>query len=346
MSAPSQGLGRGLDALLGERVSESKEGDSYKVLPINSVNPCASQPRKYFSEEQLQELASSIKEKGIIQPLVVRPIGHISKGQYEIVAGERRWRAAKMLGLDSVPTVIRHYSDADAMTIALIENIQRENLNPIEEAQALALLKEQYSLSQEELARSLGKSRSGLANTLRLLNLPQKMRDLVFEGKLSAAHGRTLLALHNTALQEELAQRIIQANLSVRDAENIVVYANAHQELPIQKVSLSPSVQADNLAQSENEQADSVSDAPTAKKKARRALPKPQIFKDLQKELRLVHRGTSLSGSLENGKIVLPFTGEEELNSLLKLLSLSTTVAFEEAISEINQIDTKESDEQ
>ncbi len=338
MSSQNQRLGRGLDALLGDRVNEAKDTDIYKVLPIASVHPCASQPRKFFSEEQLQELASSIQEKGIIQPLVVRPIGHVSQGKYEIVAGERRWRAAKMLGLETVPTVVREYSDSEAMTIALIENIQRESLNPIEEAEALALLKEQYSLSQEELARNLGKSRSGLANTLRLLNLPQKMRDLVFEGKMSAAHGRTLLALHNEALQEELAQRIISNNLSVRDAENLVVYANANQALP----AVRPQLHKEENSFEENPIQNLQDDAP-AKKTSRRSLAKPKIFKDLQKELRLVHRGTSISGSMENGKITLPFTGEEELNILLGLFSLAPVIqnlqeeniesAFEESLT-------------
>ncbi len=331
MSTSSPRLGRGLNALLGEKVSEKKADDIYQELPLLSITPCASQPRKYFNDEQLKELASSIQEKGIIQPLVVRPIGGSDSGKYEIVAGERRWRAAKMLGLENVPAVVRAYSDSDAMTIALIENIQRENLNPIEEAEAFALLKEQYSLSQEELARNLGKSRSALANALRLLNLPKEMRELIFEGKISAAHGRTLLALHDEALQNELANRIINYNLSVRDVENIVEYANAYHQLPPVKVALSQNSAIEQVIDGQTgevKQEEALVEE-QKEKPARRLAQKPQFFKDLQKELRLVHRGTSLSGNLESGKITLPFAGQEELDRILALFSLTPLTPLE-----------------
>ncbi len=313
-SGSKQGLGRGLGALLGERVEEKRPDDALKELSLHEIVPCASQPRKYFSEEQLKELAASIQEKGIVQPLVVRPM---RDGRYEIVAGERRWRAAKMLSLETVPAVVRTYTDADAMTIALIENIQRENLNPMEEAEAFSLLKEKFKLSQEELAKSLGKSRSGLANSLRLLNLPKEMRDLIFETKLSAAHGRTLLALHNQELQTELAGRIINNNLSVRDAENIVEYANAYHKLP-ELPEIAEHTKNDEKEELAQENADK---KPTPR---RRLAEKSQVFKSLQKHLRdQIHRGTTISGTLENGKIVLPFSGQAELEHLLHLLSLA-----------------------
>lgn len=338
----NKGLGRGLDALMGSGVQAVRADDIYKNIPTEKLTPCASQPRKYFNESQLKELASSIQEKGIVQPLVARPT---NAGTYEIVAGERRWRAAKMLGLTSVPVVVRNYSDSEAMTIALIENIQRENLNPIEEAEAFALLKERYKLSQEELAKNLGKSRSGLANSLRLLNLPQAMRDFVFTGKLSAAHGRTLLALHDESLQSALAERIISFNLSVRDAENLVEYANAYQRLPEVTNQIS-GMSAQNISIHEQNLIEAEANKEKAEntKPARRIIARPKLFVDLQKELRKhIHRGTKLSGSLENGKIVLPFSGQDELEHILRLLSFENINSIEAPSTDENPTTEKNS---
>ncbi len=321
--------GLGLDRLFESNTQKTQKDDVYQELALDSVTACSTQPRKYFSEDQLKELAASIQEKGIVQPIVVRPL---EDGRYEIVAGERRYRAAKMLNLEKIPAVVRNYSESDAMTIALIENIQREDLNPIEEAEAYALLKDKYKLSQEELAKKLGKNRSTLANSLRLLNLPQNMRELVFQKKLSAAHGRTLLALHNEQLQVALAERILKYNLSVRDAENLAEYANAYQELP-KDTSLTNLTENDQEAKNleENSEITELSQEQNAlenqdAKARRRVLPKSQFFTQLQKQLRKeVHRGTKLSGTIENGKLILPFSGQNELEHLLHLLSFEAS---------------------
>ncbi len=325
----TKGLGpRGIDALFGSTVNAPaqtpniqavQETDVFKEIPTLSLIASTVQPRKTFDEVHLKELASSIQEKGIVQPIVVRSV---QGGKYEIIAGERRFRAAKLLGLETVPTIIRDYTDAEIMTIALIENIQRENLNPVEEAEAFATLKETYKLSQEELAKSLGKSRPSVANALRLLNLPENIRAYMLEGKLSAAHGRTLLALDHKELLDALTDRIVQYSLSVRDTENLVEYANAYQRLPELTVtaSLNPLQEA--------------GEAKTAKAPVKRRITeKPKTFVSLQKQLRSeVHRGTSISGNIENGKIVLPFSGKQEFESLLKLLSVKN---FKSIVAEI-----------
>ncbi len=313
--------GLGLNSLFESSTQKFSKDDVYQELALDSLSACLTQPRKYFNEEQLKELASSIQEQGIVQPLVVRPLG---EGRYEIVAGERRYRAARMLNLEKVPVVVRNYTESEAMTIALIENIQREDLNPIEEAEAYALLKEKYKVSQEELAKSLGKSRSALANSMRLLNLPSRMRELVFQKKLSAAHGRTLLALHNKDLQEALAERILKHSLSVRDAENLAEYANAYQALP-KETSLT-SLSNEEQASTEQKLATSTLETKaleqSGQKARRKSLAKSEFLLQLQKQLRKeVHRGTKISGTLENGKLILPFSGQHELDHLLHLLS-------------------------
>ncbi len=338
----TKGLGpRGIDALFGStsnapaakpNIQAVQESDVFKEIPTLSLVASTVQPRKTFDEVNLKELASSIQEKGIVQPIVVRKI---AEERYEIIAGERRYRAAKMLGMQTVPTIIRDYTDAEIMTIALIENIQRENLNPVEEAEAFATLKETYKLSQEELAKSLGKSRPSVANALRLLNLPQNIRSYMLEGKLSAAHGRTLLALDYKDLLDALTDRIVQYSLSVRDTENLVEYANAYQRLPELTVTATMNP---------------LQDAGTEKTEAkapikRRTTVKPKTFLGLQKQLRSeVHRGTSVSGSLENGKIILPFSGKQEFESLLKLLSVKN---FQDIVEEIlaNEENTGETTE-
>ncbi len=326
----SKGLGlRGRDALFNSSVSiqDRKENDIYKEISLSSLSACAFQPRKHFDEENLQELAASIKEKGIVQPLVVRKL---ENNQYEIVAGERRYRAAKLIGLEKVPAIVREYSDAETMTIALVENIQRENLNPIEEAEAFKYLKETYNFSQEELAKSLGKSRPRIANALRLLNLPENIRAYLLDGSLSGAHGRTLLSMEDAHLIDEMAERIIQYKLSVRDTENIVDYVNAYHALPElaqAQTAEQESEQAENIEHIEEVKEEIVVADETQKAKnnapKRRSMAKSEFFTSLQKQLRKeVHRGTTISGTLENGKIVLPFAGKDEFENLLRLLVL------------------------
>ena len=212
------GLGKGLDALFMDNSIE-EEAKSAVKLKINDIEPNRAQPRKSFDEEALEELANSISTHGVIQPLLVRPL---ADGGYQLIAGERRWRASRMAGLTEVPVVIREMSDSEAMELALVENLQREDLNPIEEAQGLALLMETYGLTQEQAAKRVGKSRPAVANSMRLLSLPQEVLAMVERGELSAGHARTILALENAGQITALANEIIKKNLSVRETERAV----------------------------------------------------------------------------------------------------------------------------
>ena len=210
-------LGRGLAALLGDVAAPSGTQAGSMTLPTERLSPAASQPRHHFSDEALAELAASIKAHGIIQPLVVRERAD-QPGDYEIIAGERRWRAAQLAGLDQVPVVSRELTDQEALAIALVENLQREDLSPIEEAEAFWRLLEDFGLTQDSVASLVGKSRPQISNTLRLLRLPPSVRDMVSDGRLSAGHARALV---NTADPEGLAERIVREGLTVRDAERL-----------------------------------------------------------------------------------------------------------------------------
>jgi len=223
-SAPKKRLGRGLAALIGEDTSEEsvvQDVRSLRHMPIDLLKASPNNPRKTFAEADLEDLANSIREKGLLQPIVVRPVG---EGEYEIVAGERRWRAAQRAGVHDVPVLVRDLSDGEALEIALIENIQRADLNPLEEARAYGMLLEQFNYTQQQLADSLGKSRSHIANTLRLLNLPEAVRSHIEAGQLTAGHARALVATDSPA---ELAAQIIKLGLSVREAENLAREATA-----------------------------------------------------------------------------------------------------------------------
>ena len=209
------GLGRGMAALL-EVVED--DGKNYFSCPIEEIKPNSEQPRKKFSVEKLEELAASIREKGIIQPLVVRKL----QEHYEIVAGERRWRAAQKAGLREVPVVILDVSDDAALEIALIENIQREDLNVIEQAEAFHSLIEKFHLSQEEMARRVGKDRSTVANSLRLLKLPADIKNDILDERLTMGHARAILSLETNDLMEQARQEILAKHLSVRETENLV----------------------------------------------------------------------------------------------------------------------------
>ena len=218
MASNAKGLGNGLAALLGDNVMENPEEKSSLYLPISQVESCAGQPRKQFDPDALADLADSIREHGIIQPLTVRKL---QSGYYQIIAGERRWRAARMAGLDQVPAIVIEADDRKAMELAMIENLQREDLNPIEEAEGYRQLMEQYNLTQEETAQRVGKSRSVVANALRLLNLCPPVRAMVEDGRLSNGHARTILPL-SPALQEKAADAILKSDLSVRQTELLV----------------------------------------------------------------------------------------------------------------------------
>ena len=217
MAKTAHGLGKGLGALLGDAANQT-EAEQSLYLPISKVESYANQPRKHFDEESLAELADSIREHGILQPLTVR---RLSTGYYQIVAGERRWRAARLAGLTEVPAIIIEADDRKMTELALIENLQREDLNPIEEAEGYRSLMDGYHMTQEEAAARVGKSRSAVANALRLLGLCSEVRKLVEDGQLSGGHARALLPLPAEE-QKKAAQTILQAGLSVRQTEALV----------------------------------------------------------------------------------------------------------------------------
>ena len=230
--ANERGLGRGLGALLGDAALQSQEGGSLS-LPISQVEPGLKQPRKRFEDEALHDLADSIRTHGIIQPLTVR---RLSSGYYQIIAGERRWRAAKLAGLTEVPAVIIEADDRKTMELALIENLQREDLNPIEEANGYKSLMEDYGLTQEEAAKRVGKSRPAVANSLRLLALPDPVCQLLEEGKLSAGHARAILAVPSGEAQMKLAKKVVADGLSVRQTESLAKrLAEGEKEAPAPK---------------------------------------------------------------------------------------------------------------
>lgn len=223
------GLGRGLSSLLGEVAQEAPVGGGVRggvqLLPVASIEPHPGQPRRHFDEDALAELAQSISARGLIQPIVVRPNGH----RYQIVAGERRWRAAQKAQLHEVPVLVREFDDIETLEVALVENIQRQDLNAIEEAEAYKRLIEEYGHTQEALGKLVHKSRSHIANLLRLLDLPQKVRAMVAAGQLSMGHARALIGADNL---EALAQQVVERGLSVRDAEKLASTAKPKAKQP------------------------------------------------------------------------------------------------------------------
>lgn len=237
------GLGKGLDSLIPEGVMEltasgrSSDQKADTMLKISLIEPNRDQPRKVFEEEPLLELAESIKQFGIIQPLVVTK----KDNYYEIIAGERRWRAAKLAGLKEVPVIIKEYTDQEIMEISLIENIQREDLNAIEEAQAYQKLLKEFHLTQEEVAKRVSKSRTAITNTMRLLKLDEKIQNMVIENEISSGHARALLAIEDKEVQHQAAQRIVSEQLSVRETEQMVrellnpEAKNSEEKKPVKK---------------------------------------------------------------------------------------------------------------
>ena len=223
MAAKKGGLGRGLDALFADNSIEEIASTSAVKLKIMDIEPNRDQPRKIFDEDALAELADSIAKHGVIQPLLVRPM---PDGSYQLVAGERRWRESRMAGLTEVPVVIKELSDDEAMALALIENLQREDLNAIEEAQGIKALMDTLSLTQDEAAERVGKSRPAVANALRLLKLPDSVIALVSDGKLSPGHARALLGFKDEQDIIETADLIIEKGLTVRDVEKLVKKRN------------------------------------------------------------------------------------------------------------------------
>ena len=229
MAAKKGGLGRGLDALFADNSVEENSSASAVKLSLNEIEPNKDQPRKTFDEKALSELADSIAQHGVIQPLLVRPM---PDGSYQLVAGERRWRAARRAGLSEVAVVIREMSDSEMMELALIENLQREDLNPIEEAEGLQQLIHTYGLTQETAAARVGRSRPAIANALRLLSLPTPILELTRDGKISAGHARALLSLNDEEKMVEIADQILKKEISVREVERLAKAAAKEKKQP------------------------------------------------------------------------------------------------------------------
>ena len=225
MSVKNGGLGKGRDAIFAENTTES--GSGAVELKISELEPNREQPRREFDEKAMAELADSIAQHGLLQPLLVRPL---FGGGYQIVAGERRWRAARMAGLSEVPAVVREMSDHEVMELALIENLQREDLTPLEEANGYQTLLDKYGMTQDEVAKTVGKSRPAVANALRLLHLPEAIREMVERGELSAGHARTLLAFPDEASMLEAAKKAVEQGLSVRELERMAKKAAEAQK--------------------------------------------------------------------------------------------------------------------
>ena len=228
-----KGLGRGLDALISS-TNTLDEGRSIVEIRINEVEPNIEQPRKVFDQEKLETLAESIKEHGVVQPIIVRKEG----SRYVIVAGERRWRASKIAGLKTIPVIIKDLSAREVMEIALIENLQREDLNPIEEAEAYQKLMEEYEMTQEDVAKIVGKSRAAIANSVRLLTLTNEIKEMLLDGRITSGHARTLITIPDMERQNELAKEIVEKNLSVREIEKLAALENKKSALrkkPISK---------------------------------------------------------------------------------------------------------------
>ena len=282
-SKKPSGLGRGLGALLGDDVMKTESSGSLS-LPISQVEACSSQPRKRFDDESLQELADSISQHGIIQPLTVRKL---SSGYYQIIAGERRWRAARLAGLQEVPVIVIEADDRKAAELAMIENLQREDLNPMEEAAGFQSLIESYHMTQEEAAQRVGKSRSAVTNALRLLGLTPSVRKLVEEGKLSAGHARALVPL-SPSLQESAANAIVSGGLSVRQTEALVKRLSAEKK----EAQAKDPDEVDYLAEAQNEL------------KAR------------------LCRGVKIVPGRKKGRIELEYYGVDDLNDLLDALAV------------------------
>ena len=281
--AKKGGLGKGLDAIFHDN-ARADDGGAVE-LNINELEPNRGQPRKEFSEEAMRELADSIAQHGVLQPLLVRPL---LSGGYQIVAGERRWRASRMAGLATVPALIRELTDSEVMQIALIENLQREDLKPLEEAQGYQALMEEFGFTQDEISKSVGKSRPAVTNALRLLNLPEAVRGILARGDLSAGHARTLLSFKDEAAMLAAAKRVVAEGLSVRELEKMAKKANAEK--------------------------------PEAVRSTRRI----RYYDEAELALRdTLNRVVHVGGTKKKGVLSIEFYGEDDLKNLLDELKLN-----------------------
>lgn len=281
--AKKSGLGKGLGLLVGEADAETAGMRPDSTLPIDKVQPNKGQPRKRFNHDELAELADSIKQNGILQPLLVRKQGD----HYEIVAGERRYQAARLAGLDEVPVIIKEISDEEVFKLALIENLQRSDLTPLEEAQGYRQLIKEKGLTQEELAKALSKSRSAITNTLRLLDLPQEVQELVDDGKLTAGHARAILAVPSEEGRIKLAEKVVSERLSVRQTESLAPLFSVTEnvEKPVR-------------------------------------IPQPQSFKRAARQMRLaLDTNVKVKNVRGKNKIEIEFKSEDELARIVDLLA-------------------------
>ena len=280
---PKKGLGKGMGALIPIEDEISIENSAYRLLPLHRVEPNPGQPRHNFDEEELQTLADSISLHGVVQPLTVR---ELSSGFFQIIAGERRWRAARLAGLSEIPAVVIEADDRKVMELALIENLQRQDLNPIEEALGYRSLMDEYGLTQEEVATQVGKSRPAVANALRLLLLPEAVLEMVQTGQLSAGHARAVLSVKSEKKQLEAAHKIVNLGLSVRQAESLCKNMSKEPSLKQQTITLA----VDYVAECE---------------------------KNLSKQL---GRGVKIINGKRKGRFELEFYGPEDLQVLLDAL--------------------------
>ena len=279
------GLGKGLGALIPDEVETKEKSSSTTLIPLNSIVNNSDQPRKFFDSDNIAELAESIKNHGIIQPLILKKDGN----KYVIIAGERRWRAAKMLSLKEVPAIIMELSDKEILEISLIENIQRQDLNPIEEALAYRKLIDDFNLTQQELSKRIGKSRVAITNTMRLINLDERVQQYLIESVISEGHGRALLGVEDKDLQYDLAQKIIDEKLSVRELERLIKLLFKEK---------------DNDNKKKNEEIN------------------PYV-KDVQNRLQ-DYFGTKVNINSKNkkGKIEIEYNSEDDLNRILELINI------------------------
>ena len=302
MPIKKHGLGRGINSLIDEYSTyEAKKleetGSKVVDLDISSIKPNPNQPRKNFDPDSLMELRDSILSHGIIQPLLVE---EIADSVYVIVAGERRYRAAKLAGLKTVPCIVRSFSDLQRMEVSLIENIQRENLNPVEEARAYSYLLTQSGIKQDDLAKKVGKSRPAISNSLRILNLPERMLDALERGLFTSGHARALLSVENPADQEILFNKILDNDLSVRQAETLASELNSGKR--------------------------AIRTSPDDVKKAETVAKSPEILYLEEKFLsatgcRVEIKGKYKNGAIKKGKILIPFTSEEELERIYQIVA-------------------------
>ncbi len=277
-----KGLGKGLDALISSTNALEEAKNSILEVKINEVEPNSEQPRKVFDQERLEALSESIKEHGVVQPIIVRSEG----SRYIIIAGERRWRASKLAGLKTIPVIVKDITSREVMEIALIENLQREDLNPIEEAEAYHKLIEEYGLTQEEVSKVVGKSRAAIANSVRLLNLATEIKEMLSDGRLTSGHARTLITVSDAMRQKEIARQIIEKNLNVRETEKLAAMEEKKKSV---KQKHTPKAQAE--------------------------------FSDIEEKLRVMY-GTKIDliRGKQKGKIVFEYYSNDEFDRIVEML--------------------------